>query len=134
MRRRLRAQSGIVRRTRNGRGRLGEACALALFREVRLARAAAKSVANRLLAALPSSELTRLWPRLEPVALPLRQTLSKPGRAIDDVYFPEAGMVSLVAPLSDGAFIEVGVIGREGCVGGTVLHGVDTYPAEAMVQ
>lgn len=99
-----------------------------------MARAAAKSVANRLLAALPPDELARLQPHLEPVDLPRRATLSKPGRVIDHVYFPEHGMVSLVAPLSDGAFIEVGVVGREGCVGSTVLHGVDSYPAEAMVQ
>jgi len=99
-----------------------------------MARAVAESVANRLLAALPPDELIRLRPHLELVDLPLRQTLSKPGRVIDHAYFPVHGMVSLVAPLSDGAFIEVGVIGREGCVGSTVLHGVDTYPAEAMVQ
>jgi CRP-like cAMP-binding protein len=99
-----------------------------------MARAAAQPIANRILAALPPEDLARLRRHLEPVALPTRKTLSKPGRVIDYAYFPEQGMVSLVAPLSDGAFIEVGVIGREGCVGSTVLHGVDTYPAEAMVQ
>ena len=99
-----------------------------------MARAASQPIANRLLAALPPEDLARLRRHLEPVALPLRKTLSKPGRVIDYAYFPEQGMVSLVAPLADGSFIEVGVIGREGCVGTAVLFGVDTYPAEAMVQ
>lgn len=99
-----------------------------------MARAASHPVANRLLAALPPDDLARLRRHLEPINLPLRKTLSKPGRVIDYAYFPEHGMVSLVAPLADGAYIEVGVIGREGCVGATVIHGVGTYPAEAMVQ
>jgi CRP-like cAMP-binding protein len=99
-----------------------------------MARAAIQPIANRLLAALPPDDLARLRRHLEPVPLPLRRTLSKPGRAIDHAYFPENGMVSLVAPLADGALIEVGVIGREGCVGAALLLGVDTYPAEAMVQ
>jgi CRP-like cAMP-binding protein len=99
-----------------------------------MARAASHPVANRLLAALPPDDLARLRRHLEPVELPIRKTLSKRGRVIDHAYFPEHGMVSLVAPLADGAYIEVGVIGREGCAGATVIHGVDTYPAEAMVQ
>jgi CRP-like cAMP-binding protein len=102
--------------------------------EEKIARADSKPIVNRLLAALSPDDLGRLRRHLEPVALPLRKTLSKPGRAIEHVYFPEHGMVSLVAPLADGAFIEVGVVGREGCVGAAVLYGVDTHPAEAMVQ
>jgi len=92
------------------------------------------SIGNRLLAALAPQDLARLRPLLEPVDLPFRQTLTKPGARITHVYFPTVGMVSLVAPLGDGALIEVGVIGREGLVGAAVLHGVDINLAEAMVQ
>jgi CRP-like cAMP-binding protein len=99
-----------------------------------MAKTTSKPVANRLLAALPPEDLAHLGRHLEPVDLPLRKTLSKPGRVIDFAYFPEHGMVSLVAPLADGAVIEVGVIGREGCVGTAALLDVDTHPAEAMVQ
>jgi CRP-like cAMP-binding protein len=91
-------------------------------------------VTNRLLSALPPKELARLRRYLEPVPLPLRLTLSKPGVSIDHVYFPQGGMVSLVQSLEDGAQIEVGVIGREGFVGTAVLLGADASPVEAMVQ
>lgn len=89
---------------------------------------------NHLLAALPAQDLARLRPHLEPVDLPLRWTLSKAGDAIKHLYFIETGMVSLVAPLDDGALIEIGVIGAEGIVGAAVLHGDARYLAEAMVQ
>jgi CRP-like cAMP-binding protein len=99
-----------------------------------MAPPASESVRNHLLAALAPADLARLRPHLEPVSLSIRQTLSMPGSPIEHAYFVESGMVSLVACLADGSLIEVGVIGREGCVGAAVLHGVDTYPAEAMVQ
>lgn len=89
---------------------------------------------NRLLLALVPEDLDLLRPHLEPVTLPQRQTLSKPDTLIDDVYFPQAGLVSLVQPLEDGAMIEVGMVGSEGFVGAPVLLGADTSPLEAMVQ
>ncbi len=79
---------------------------------------------NRLLAALSPKDLARLRLHLEPVDLTLRQTLSAAGKPIEHVYFPEHGMVSLVASIGD-AKIEVGVIGNEGVFGATVIHGVN---------
>jgi CRP-like cAMP-binding protein len=92
------------------------------------------SVANRLLDALPPDDLDPLRAHLELVPLPQRQTLSTPGTPIDQVYFPQEGMVSLVQPLENGMMIEVGVIGNEGMVGTPVLLGADSSPLEAMVQ
>src|SRR5947209_3439366 len=77
-------------------------------------------ISNRLLAGLAPRELDTLMARLEPVPLPHKQTLSNPGASIEDVYFIEEGMVSLVQPL-EGGMIEVGMIGREGFVGVPVL-------------
>jgi CRP-like cAMP-binding protein len=92
------------------------------------------SVANRLLRALSPDDLEPLRAHLETVPLPQRQTLSSPGMSIDQVYFPEEGMVSLVQPLENGTTIEVGMIGNEGLVGTPVLLGADSSPLEAMVQ
>jgi CRP-like cAMP-binding protein len=89
---------------------------------------------NRLLAALPSDDFARLWPRLEAVELPLRQVLHAPGKPIATVYFPETGWLSLLAYMEDGDAAEVGVIGREGFVGLPVLHGTDQEDVETMVQ
>jgi CRP-like cAMP-binding protein len=92
------------------------------------------SVANRLLRALSADDLGALRARLETVPLPQKQTLSSPGMSIDQVYFPQEGMVSLVQPLENGTAIEVGMIGNEGLVGTPVLLGADSSPLEAMVQ
>jgi CRP-like cAMP-binding protein len=67
-------------------------------------------VTSQLLAA---DDLDPLRPHLHPVTLSNRQALSKPGTPIEDVYFVQDGMVSLVQPLENGAMIEVGMIGNE---------------------
>jgi CRP-like cAMP-binding protein len=92
------------------------------------------AISNRLLGALAADDLDPLRPHLHAVTLSHRQALSKPGTPIEDVYFVQDGMVSLVQPLENGAMIEVGMIGSEGFVGVPVLLGAETSPLEAMVQ
>lgn len=92
------------------------------------------SISNRLLVALAAENLDPLRPHFQPVSLPHKQTLSKPGTPIEHVYFVQQGMVSLVQPLENGAMIEVGMIGNEGFVGVPVLLGAESSPLEAMVQ
>jgi len=94
----------------------------------------APSVRNRLLAALPSDVLAGLLPKLTPFALVVRQPIYNPETPIEAVYFPEAGMFSLVANLEDGTQAEVGLIGREGMLGISLLSGIDTAFIESMVQ
>lgn len=95
---------------------------------------AAPTPRNRLLAALPPEDLAHLWPRLEPVELPLRQVLQVPNEPITAVYFPESGWVSMLALLVDGGAAEVGLIGREGMLGLPVFFGAETSTLESMVQ
>jgi CRP-like cAMP-binding protein len=89
---------------------------------------------NRLLAAVPPEELARLWPRLQPVELALRQVLHAPEEPVTAVYFPESGYVSRLAPMDDGDSAEVGLIGPEGLVGLAVLLEGDSDSFETMVQ
>jgi CRP-like cAMP-binding protein len=91
-------------------------------------------VRNRLLAALPPGDFALLAPSLRPVDLALRQVLHAPDQPIAAAYFPEAGMVSMIAALEDGALQEVGLVGREGVVGLAVVLGADSSPLEALVQ
>jgi CRP-like cAMP-binding protein len=92
------------------------------------------AVRNRLLAALPPADFALLAPSLRPVDLELRQVLHAPDQPIAAAYFPEAGMVSIIAALEDGALQEVGLVGREGVVGLAVVLGADSSPLEALVQ
>jgi CRP-like cAMP-binding protein len=89
---------------------------------------------NRLLAALSPEDFAILAPHLEPVELPHRQVLVKPGEPIRHAHFPEAGVASFLALLVDGGAIEVGLIGRDGLVGVPVVLGVDVTDQECVVQ
>jgi CRP-like cAMP-binding protein len=78
--------------------------------------------------------LTGLLPKLSRFALTMRQPIYNPEDPIEAVYFPESGMFSLVAGLEDGTQAEVGVIGREGMLGMSLLSGIDTPFIESIVQ
>jgi CRP-like cAMP-binding protein len=92
------------------------------------------SIKNRLLRTLPADELERIRPRLELVNLTTKTVLIAPEREVESVYFVEAGIVSMISTLEDGARIEVGMVGFEGMLGLPVLLGSGTSPWEAMVQ
>src|SRR6204780_530559 len=72
---------------------------------------------NRLLTALPSSEREELFGVVRNISLPVKTVLFEPGAAIDALYFPIDGVISLVTPLHHGAIVEVATIGNEGIVG-----------------
>ena len=89
---------------------------------------------NRLLAALPTADYTRILPSLTVVPLKLKTVLHKPGEPIQDVYFPGGGFCSMLTVLEDGSMVEIATVGREGMVGvSAVLDGTPVTSA-AMVQ
>jgi CRP-like cAMP-binding protein len=90
--------------------------------------------ANNLLAALPADDYARLAPTLRNTPLKLKRFLHKPGEAVDQVYFPGGGFVSVVTVLKDGGMVEVATIGREGMLGISAISNGDPSPAATMVQ
>jgi CRP-like cAMP-binding protein len=92
------------------------------------------TVRNQLLAAFPPDDFALLRGSLRPLDLVLKQTLHAPDQPIETVYFPEQGMVSMVAALEGGQLMEVGLVGREGLVGLPVVLGAESASTEAMVQ
>jgi CRP-like cAMP-binding protein len=89
---------------------------------------------NRILSRLSRDDLDLLTPSLSPIDLPLRKSLEAPNKAIDYVYFPERGFASVVANGSDGALIEVGLIGHEGMTGLAVIMGANRSPNATYMQ
>jgi CRP-like cAMP-binding protein len=89
---------------------------------------------NQLLAALPKAELNRLYNAGERVRLPVGTVLCHSGEEIRNVYFPEQGLIALVATMMDGATVETGLVGREGMAGVPVLLGATSAPYRAIVQ
>ena len=89
---------------------------------------------NRILATLPPAEYERLQSYLRMVPLKRGKVLWEPNQPIDSVYFPNSGMISLVAVMANGKTVEVGMTGRHGFVGTPVLLGVQSAPFRAVVQ
>jgi CRP-like cAMP-binding protein len=80
-------------------------------------------ISNRILSRLSREDFGLLEPHLEPLDLPVRKTLETRKRPIDHVYFIESGFASVVANGSGNPGIEVGIIGREGMTGFSVILG-----------
>ncbi len=90
--------------------------------------------ANRLLAALPVKEYRQLLPKLEETALPFTEIIYAPDDIIRYVYFPNSGIISLLAAVGERSQLEVGIVGNEGVVGLPVFLGVKTSNNQAIVQ
>ena len=61
-----------------------------------------EEVANRFLLALPAQVFGQLEPHLKTVGLRRGQTLSRPGRPLDQHLFINRGLVSLIKTMRDG--------------------------------
>ena len=82
---------------------------------------------NQILMGLSSADSELLDPHLEAVDLPVRTVLEARRKPVQYVYFMESGFASVVA---NGQFnIEVGIIGREGMSGLSVVLGSTDNPA-----
>lgn len=71
-------------------------------------------IPNRLLAALPQAEYKRLFAQLEPIEMPLGAVLYHPAEQMQQVYFPNTGTISVLAMVSTGTSVEIGMAGNEG--------------------
>jgi CRP-like cAMP-binding protein len=89
---------------------------------------------NQLLASLSSFDLRLLQPHLTPVALSLRAPMEEPNRPIQDVYFIEAGIASVIATHRNHERVEVGLIGYEGMSGTSILLHSNTSPHKTYPQ
>ena len=54
--------------------------------------------------------------------------------SLDHVFFPDSGVVSVVAVYADGSVIEMATIGREGCTGITAVFGAKISSFRLLVQ
>ena len=89
---------------------------------------------NRLLLALPSRNLKQLMPELERVRCDRAQVLMDADSPLDHVFFPDSGVVSVVAVYSDGSIIEMATVGREGCSGVQAILGAKRSSVQLLVQ
>ena len=72
---------------------------------------------NRLLAALPRELFELIERDFKQISLAQGQAIYEPGDQIDQIFFPQSGMISLLVVAKNGGAIETATIGREGAVG-----------------
>ena len=89
---------------------------------------------NRLLLALPSRNLKLLMRELEHIQCQRGQVLMDADSSLDHVFFPDSGVVSVVAVYSNGSVIEMATIGREGCTGVQAVFGAKSSSVRLLVQ
>src|SRR5262245_55826200 len=89
---------------------------------------------NRLLLALSDCDLEQLRPELEYIECKREQVLIDADSSLEYVFFPDSGVISVVAVYPDGNIIEMATIGREGGTGFQAVFGAKTSSARLLVQ
>lgn len=89
---------------------------------------------NLLLAAMPVADYLRLELQLENVSLSVGEVLHEVGEALDFLYFPISGIVSLRSITEDGSSSELAIVGNDGLVGISAVLGEDRSAHQAVVQ
>jgi CRP-like cAMP-binding protein len=93
-----------------------------------------RRVGNRILLAIPDDEFRAIRPHLESMELESHRVLHEAHEALQDVYFPNDGLLSLVVVLADGKTVEAGIVGKEGLVGIPAIAGLSRSPLREVVQ
>src|ERR1700674_4272177 len=75
-----------------------------------------------------------IMPELERIRCQRDQVLMDADSSLDHVFFPDGGVVSVVAVYADGSIIEMATVGREGCTGIQAFFGAKTSSVRLLVQ
>ena len=73
-------------------------------------------------------------PELEQFPCERGQVLMDADSSLDHVFFPDRGVVSVVAVYADGNIIEMATIGREGCTGVQAVFGAKSSSIRVLVE
>lgn len=93
-----------------------------------------KTLRNSVLSGMSLPDFARLRRHLEDVELPARKMLEARHRRIEWVYFLESGIASMVLAAGSQHAIELGMIGREGMTGLSVVMVTERAPHETFMQ
>lgn len=92
------------------------------------------SIRNRLLSLLTPEDYALVREDLVASELPRGMLLSRPDESIEQVWFPEAGIGSIIAISPEGQRVEAGLFGRDGFAPAAVVLGADHFPLEVVYQ
>jgi len=93
-----------------------------------------ETVKNQLLRQMSREDYALLQPALMATDLPKEMILGEPGKPFTHACFPDSGIGSIVALSPEGHRSEVGITGKEGMFGFSLILGVDRTPHEIFMQ
>ncbi|HEX4786148.1 MAG TPA: Crp/Fnr family transcriptional regulator [Candidatus Sulfotelmatobacter sp.] len=93
-----------------------------------------RSIRNEILLSLPPQECAAVLSELEFVEMRSYDLLNEMGEPIENCYFMNSGMTSILTIMGDGKGVEVGLTGKEGFIGLPVIVGLKTSATRAIVQ
>jgi CRP-like cAMP-binding protein len=73
-------------------------------------------------------------PALEPINCSRHQVLMDADSSLENIFFPDSGVISVVAVYANGDIIEMATVGREGCSGVQAALGAKTSSVRLLVQ
>ena len=89
---------------------------------------------NHILSCMSTADCELIKKHLEPVEMPRLFAVETASKPITHVYFPVDGIVSVVANGPRDQRIEVGIMGRDGVSGHSVILGNDRSPNSVFMQ
>ena len=89
---------------------------------------------NQLLASLPPADFELIRPHLRSIELTHQTVLVRAGEPLPHIYFPHAGIISLVTRLIEGEAVEAAMIGRDSVFGASASLDGGIALNEAIVQ
>lgn len=90
--------------------------------------------ANAILSGLDVNESSTLFAAAQDITLERGALIAEAGQASPYVYFPTAGVLSLVGATSGGATVEVAVVGNEGVASVSAILGKNWMPFRVVTQ
>lgn len=89
---------------------------------------------NHLLSLLDPSVLALLKPHMRTITVEHGEVLHAFSSKMEFGYFPESSIISVLAGTEEGETAETSIVGREGMIGSSSVHGILTSFAESIVQ
>lgn len=89
---------------------------------------------NHLLGLLDAPARSLLKPHMRMITVEHGELLHSSAAEIEFVYFPQSCIISVLATTEQGQTAETSIVGREGMIGSSSLHGIMTSFAESVVQ
>lgn len=89
---------------------------------------------NHLLSLLDASAIRQLKPHMKTITVDHGEVLHSSTAQIEFAYFPQSSIISVLARTEQGQTAETSIVGREGMIGSSSIHGIMTSFAESIVQ